>query len=158
MSENDFDFNVMSEDIPEEVEPVQICKFNSDILTKDVMEIPACDLHGKLLVMHFYVEATEDYIAGSTFSLCKVPASEVRIIWNLSRIGFLPQPFEGSFGWTKHRTRRREIIDADPEGFDAFLNESCKMDSLEGFFIVFTATKAGEKGDRICGDIIYVKM
>ena len=61
------------------------------------------------VLIYFEVEADEDYIKGSTCSLCKLPASEIRILGGLSSMCFDMQSGGGNLGWTKHRTRHRPL-------------------------------------------------
>lgn len=157
-----FDFG--SQDmVEEETDSGPILKiFRADVLTKNLNEIPMCDLGG-LKVLKFRVEAEEDYSADSIFTLCKIPASEVRLFFKLSDINFFgvnSEPFDGDFGHTKYRTRKRENIPTTPDAFnEAITNQkTIKVDSLEGIFLNFTTALAGNKGDYIEGYLIYSKL
>ena len=168
-----FDFG--SEDRPPETEPETIVEpstFISELLTARNLSIfNPCDLHGSLKILKFMVEADTNYIAGSQFSLCKLPPSMVRILGALSYIEIQLSGETATLGWSKYRTRGRETIGVDFKGFGfidnckepyAFLQDdplqSRVIDSLEGVGLICTAGDDGKKGDYIEGYIIYVKQ
>ena len=164
MSDDFLDFEF--DEKPEPKEPAEKpgpfpSKFDSDVLTKDINVFAPCDLHGRLRIIRFNVMATEDYIEGSTFSLCKLPASQVRVLGALSNIRWT-HDMGGSLGWAKHKDRHQNIIPGDPYAFNELMDsnglQTVKVDSLEGVFMVFTADSPGKKGDLIEGYVIYIKM
>ena len=164
MPDNDNDmFDFEDEALEDDHEPFmevpqQVATFRSNVLAKDIRIIPMCDL-GSLKIIKFEVEADADYIKGSTFSLCKIPASEVRVLFRMSMIEF-KRIEQGVFGWSKYKTRRQQIVLGSVDGFtEAVSNmQTVKVDSLEGIFFNFTATEDGFKGDGLDGYIVYSKM
>ncbi len=156
--DNDFDLN-FGEDTSAEAEKEEApvpSTFHSNLLTKNINEIPMCDI-GSLKLMKFKVEADEDYIEGSVFCLCKLAPSEIRVLFKLSHI---ETKLDGDYGWARYRTRKRQNIEADFQGFNTPLaaEEAMKLDSMEGISVVFTAKNDGQKGDYIEGYFVYSKM
>lgn len=137
-----------------------LADFKSDVLTKSPNEFSPCDTHGALRILTFRCEADDNYIGGSTFSLCKLPQSQIRLLPRLSVIEF-SDDLNGDLGWTKYKTRRHEQMPLNRIGFNGFFSkpqQSIRLDSLEGMFMIFTANHDGKEGDLIEGYLIYVKM
>lgn len=156
-----FDFDDVAPDDLDSVEVASVpSDFLSNILTQSPNEFSPCDTHGALRIITFECEADANYIAGSTFSLCKLPQSQIRLLPALSVIGF-DTDLNGDLGWTKYKTRRHETRPLNRTGLNGFFDRrerSIRLDSLEGMFMIFTANSDGEKGDLIKGYIVYVKM
>jgi hypothetical protein len=167
----DFDFGVNEE--PEEVkEEVIRHEFLSNLLSaRNLAIFNPCDLHGSLKIIAFSVIADKDYKAGSTFSLCRLPQSQIRILGAISQIRFKLSCDSVTLGWPKFKKRNQQFVEADYAGFGkveemnscvTFLEhlpaQTIVIDSLEGAFVVVTAETDGCKDDSIDGYFIYIKQ
>ena len=166
----DFEFDESKEDLGTP-EPVVEQFVSNVLLARNLAIFNPCDLHGSLKVLTFEVKADKDYIEGSTFSLCKIPQSQVRILGALSRIKFNLSCKSAVMGWPKFKKRNQMYVESNYTGFgkvselkgtSSFLEsapaQTTVLDSLEGVYIVCTAGSAGKKGDTIKGYLIYVKQ
>lgn len=167
-----FDFG----DTPPEEEDKELSPsaFVSNIMgARNLSTFNPCDLHGSLNIIKFRVEASEDYITGSSFSLCLIPPSEVRLLGHLCRIEYRLSCGEAALGWSKYKTRGRLTVPTERDGFGiiqkpngilTFLGpeeedlQTMKVDSLEGIGLVCTALGDGKEGDFIDGYLVYVKL
>lgn len=164
--ELEFDFSDSEEEGP------KLEQFSSNVLSaRNLAIFNPCDLHGTLKILSFKIKADKDYIQGTTFALCKIPQSQVRILGALSRIKFNLSCDKAVLGWPKFKKRNQQMIEADLKGFGgvsemkgetSFLEhlpgQTITVDSLEGVFVVCTVFSDGKKGDSIEGYLIYVKQ
>jgi hypothetical protein len=163
--ELEFDFND-SEESP------KLEQFLSNVLSaRNLAIFNPCDLHGSLKILSFSIKADKDYAKGTTFALCRIPQSQVRILGALSRIKFNLSCNEAVIGWPKFKKRNQQMIEADFKGFGkvselkgetSFLEhlpgQTITVDSLEGVYAVCLTLGDGKKGDSIEGYLIYVKQ
>ncbi len=166
----DFEFDNSKEDLG--VEGPKLEQFSSNVLSaRNLAVFNPCDLHGTLKILSFKVEADKDYERGSTFAMCRIPQSQVRILGALSRINFNLSCESAVLGWPKFKKRNQQMVEADLKGFgrvnelkgvSLFLEHlptnTISVDSLEGVFVICTVRSSGKKGDSIEGYLIYVKQ
>ena len=167
----DFDFGGdEEEDLGKE--EVGVEDFKSNVLSANNMSVfNACDLHGALRVITFRVEADKDYANGTSFALCRMPQSQIRILGDLCKFDFSLSGKSAILGWSKFKKRNQMIIPTDLTGFgkveemkgvQSFLGHlntrTISVDSLEGIFLICTVEGAGKKGDFIEGYLIYIKQ
>ena len=75
-------------------------QFSSNVLSaRNLAIFNPCDLHGTLKILSFKIKADKDYAKGTTFALCKIPQSQVRILGALSRIKFSLSCDAAIIGW-----------------------------------------------------------
>ena len=169
MSDDIMDFNFEGDNGEEDlgIEEPKFEQFVSNVLNpKLVGRMNPSDAHGALRILTFKVEADKDYLAKSTFSLCKLPQGIIRVMGALSYINF---GVSGTLGWSKFRKRNGSQVDTDLKGFGkvkkgmaSFLThldtQTLRFDSIGGIDVACTASKAGKKGDSIEGSLVYVKQ
>jgi len=167
----DFDFKVEEKPKVEQGD-VGVEQFKSNILSAHNLAIfNPCDLHGSLKIITFSVVADRDYKAGTTFSLCRLPQSQIRVLGALSQLRFKLSCDSVIIGWPRFKKRNQQFVDADLAGFGkveemnssvTFLEhlpaQTIVIDSLEGAFVVVTAESDGCRDDSIDGYFIYIKQ
>lgn len=134
-------------------------------------ELRTSDIGGSLKIMAFEVKTDKDYADGSTFTLCKIPSGQVRILGHLSPILYNLSCKSLDLGWIRYKTRSLNWIETNRVGFNTikkfgtvkhFLDHiklgSIVIDSMEGVPIIGTVNGKGKEGDKIAGYIVYVRL
>lgn len=165
----DFDFGDEQE---EEPEPLKAEIFLSNVLkSRTLTRFNPCDLHGALRILTFKTEADKDYDAGTTFTLCQLPQSQIRVLGSLCCIDYKLSCKSARLGWSKFKRRTGQKVEANIQGFGevkdvkgvgSFLEhlptQTLTLDSLEGVFLNCMAGNPGKKGDIVEGYIVYIKQ
>lgn len=171
MTDNMLDFEFEEKGDLGKIDP-KMEQFSSNVLSaRNLAIFNPCDLHGTLKVLTFSVKADKDYVKGTTFAMCKIPQSQVRILGALSRISFNLSCKSAVLGWSRFKKRSQQQVEANFQGFgevselkgtSSFLEQiptqTMTVDSLEGVFIICTVESKGKKGDSIDGYLVYVKQ